>query len=463
MNNKQIALMVIAFCCCYSLRSLRLIVDLDSYNENDQYKGRSTAIIQQPSNTTKKQTEGTQRVGTDIKHHHDYLLSVPFYIYEEEFLRDENLLNFTDMYHQHLKESRSPVSVSVANESHVTFEEYLELRGDFKHAGDLHFVRAALEHPSRVLNPEDAKIFVVPSLLVDYTFRVHYFPEQLKRDAFSHLKRMDAFLNNSVWFKKSNGANHIALNVLMRGGWILERAKFLPRCNVIQFEESGIVSKERPIISKEVMHNRTMFKVFYVGKPCNSTAIEEKSHDFTFVGTMHKHKHGLNKHFEDRRNMCEWLLNRTNRTVTVCGRAKSSHCPHLSQSWFGFHARGDTKSANRLFDTLLSGTVPVFTLKEHYHCQPDWYKWDILSYFADVRNETKFLEDIDNMTKNKTDIIIKTQNVRDNMDLFNWKTNVPFDIYMVSVTSTKMRSTERSFIIFELGGVILLCGTPRAC
>jgi hypothetical protein len=40
--------------------------------------------------------------------------------------------------------------------------------------------------------------------------------------------------------------------------------------------------------------------------------------------------------------------------------------------------------------------------------------------------------------KNKTDIIVKTQNVRDNMDLFNWETNVPFDVYMVSATATNV-------------------------
>lgn len=384
------------------------------------------------NNTTKEQTAGNKKGGADSQkqQHHDYLLSVPFYIYEE-FLRDENLLNFTDMYHQH------EWSLSVKNESHVTFEEYLEASRDYKHAGDLHFVRAALEHPRRVLNPEDAKIFVVPSLLEVYTHRVYYNPE-LKRDALSRLKRMDTFLENSVWFKKSNGADHIALNAVARGDWILKFSKFLPRCNVIQFAQSDF---DRPIISKEVMQNRTMFKIFYVGNPCNSTPIEEKIHDFTFVGTMIKRKYGLNNRYQDRRNMCEWLPNRTNRTVAVCGTAKS-HCPHLSQSWFGLHSRGDTNSANRLFDTLLSGSVPVFTLKEHYHTQPEWYKWDMLSYFADVRNETKFLEDVDNMTKNKTDIIVKTQHVRDNMDLFNWKTNVPFDIYMVSVTTTSVLLKE---------------------
>ena len=56
----------------------------------------------------------------------------------------------------------------------------------------------------------------------------------------------------------------------------------------------------------------------------------------------------------------------------------------------------------------------------------------MLSYFADVSSQDNFLRDIDKIMSNKTDIMVKTQNVRDNMDLFNFQTNVPFDVFMVS-------------------------------
>lgn len=85
-------------------------------------------------------------------------------------------------------------------------------------------------------------------------------------------------------------------------------------------------------------------------------------------------------------------------------------------------------SANRLFDTLLSGTVPVFTLKDQYKSQSDFYDWDKISYFANVSNETAFLEDMNKNLSNKTDIMVKTKNVLDNRDLFDWQTLVPFDV-----------------------------------
>ncbi len=231
-------------------------------------EGTTSSITQHPTNTTyKKETrvgmekEEDEEGNGSKQQHNDYLLSVPFYIYEE-FLHDENLLNFTDMYHHHLKVSPSNVSISaVVNESHVTFEEFLEVQRYYKHAGDLHFVRAALDHPSRVLNPEDAKIFVVPSLLSVDTSRVYYDPAR-KRDVFSHLKRIDDFLENSVWFKRNDVADHIALNVFFRGHWILERAKFLPRYNIIQFQQNELGVTNSPIISKDIMQNRTMCRVF---------------------------------------------------------------------------------------------------------------------------------------------------------------------------------------------------------
>lgn len=48
-----------------------------------------------------------------------------------------------------------------------------------------------------------------------------------------------------------------------------------------------------------------------------------------------------------------------------------------------------------------------------------------------MRNETNFLSDFHEIMRNKTDIMIKAQNVRDNIDLFYWHMNVPFDVHMV--------------------------------
>ena len=67
----------------------------------------------------------------------------------------------------------------------------------------------------------------------------------------------------------------------------------------------------------------------------------------------------------------------------------------LAQSRFGFHVRGDTFGANRLFDTILSGTVPIFTFKEQYDILPQWVDWKGLSYFVSITTEDAFTESLD--------------------------------------------------------------------
>ena len=63
------------------------------------------------------------------------------------------------------------------------------------------------------------------------------------------------------------------------------------------------------------------------------------------------------------------------------------------------------------------------------------FEQDTVSHFADAENKTQVLEDIEKILSNKTDVMIKTWNLLENMDLFNWRTNVPFDIYMVRTCS----------------------------
>ena len=55
----------------------------------------------------------------------------------------------------------------------------------------------------------------------------------------------------------------------------------------------------------------------------------------------------------DRRNVCKWASGRY--SMDICG--EGSQCPALGQARLGFHVRGDSISANRLFDTLLSGNT----------------------------------------------------------------------------------------------------------
>ena len=79
--------------------------------------------------------------------------------------------------------------------------------------------------------------------------------------------------------------------------------------------------------------------------------------------------------------------------MRYCGDGEQ--CPALAQSRFGGHVRGDKPSSQRLHDNMLSGTVPIFTLKEQFDHRPFWIDWDKLSYFADIQKEETFLATID--------------------------------------------------------------------
>ena len=390
----------------------------------DTTSGTASSHTATGSITTGTISPGPIATTTTYKQHLAFLLTVPFYVYEE-FLHDENLLNITDM-------------VVLADNPNQTiydnFNDLLESRKYHKHSGDLHFIRSALDHPMRVKQPEHAKLFVVPSLIFADIAELIYCVKdpQIRARRLSNIKRIDEFLAHSPWFKRNDGADHIApishFMYPIRPSLRLPKiAPHLARCNMIQFHES---ETDPSYIHEDYADKRALYKIFKIASPCKITSVEEKRKDYAFSGTLYRFKHGQNKQFQSRRDICSWLLGHTNYTFDVCGYGDK--CPHLSQALLGFHAKGDSISAARLFDTILSGTVPIFTLKGQYEAQPLWYDWSQISYFADVKNKTQFLSDIDKIMSNKTDIMLKTQNILANMDLFNWQTNVPFDIYMVS-------------------------------
>lgn len=399
--------------------------------------GESKKSDNSVSHTTTSSTSTSIARSTHVDQH--LLLKVPFYVYEE-FLHNENLLNFTDMTYGTImnteiiaEDKRDEVRKTLD-----TFDKYLEFNKYHKHSGDLHFIRSALEHPMRVKDPSKAKLFVVPSLLsTDISDLLYISDEQLEIKRSSHIKRMDDFLMKSPWFKRHNGEDHIA--PIAHNSFGMRKRFFLPnlaphltRCNLVQYHESDGIHKN--YIHPHYQNKRAMYKIFKNASPCNITAFEEKDQDFCFIGALTRFKHGQNKMFQSRRDICQnWMPKYTNYTSAVCG--KGAMCPTLSQALVGFHAAGDTISASRLFDTILSGTVPIFTRKLQYAGQPQWYDWSKISYFADADNKTQFVEDIEKILSNKTDIKIKTRNLLENTDLFNWRTNVPFDIYMVSTCS----------------------------
>jgi hypothetical protein len=85
-------------------------------------------------------------------------------------------------------------------------------------------------------------------------------------------------------------------------------------------------------------------------------------------------------------------------------------------------------------DTLLSGTVPVFTAMEQYDMLPDWIDWNLISNFANISQRHVFMRDVRNMAKNTKAWENTMQHVLLNRDLFDWKTLVPFDVYLYQLS-----------------------------
>lgn len=182
-------------------------------------------------------------------------------------------------------------------------------------------------------------------------------------------------------------------------------------CHLIQWGEEKKIN----------VANRLAFKTFYVGTKC---PLSPKTSDLAMIASLRPR----DRKFRSRRDICQWIKKETNYSMPVCGPGRQ--CPALAEARFGFHARGDTYGANRLIDTLLSGTVPIFTYQQQFDLMPEWIDWSQMSYFAPVTNKTSFLGSLDKILADKEVSERKLHNVVMNSDLFDWETPIPFDIYM---------------------------------
>jgi hypothetical protein len=271
----------------------------------------------------------------------DLMLSVPYYIYNELDWLAEG---------------------SVTTIGNHTFQDWIQLSSEernlkSKHDDDIKLYLAATKHPMRVLNPEEAKLFFVPSitslLQIEHIYGVKDF--RMCRGNNSTSKKIcgrnlmvyiDNLLRDSPWFQRSEGRDHIAFLTYfhwMNPRWDRKSFKYIPNVNVIQFFEDR---------KKYNSNNRISFGTMYVGRRCPIVPFANKTADFTMIAKL---RLGLGKKHDgvmsDRRNVCKWTAGRY--IVDICG--EGSQCPALGQARLGFHVRGDSISANRLFDTLLSG------------------------------------------------------------------------------------------------------------
>lgn len=335
--------------------------------------------------TTKLST--ARRDDTEFQLPPQFLFNKPFYIYEELLW-----LNTT------------------ANEESV--EDMIRRGYLWKHNDDLWFVNAALRHPMRTKNPEEAVLFVLPTFINILLSPYHHRDPCVGEDlcGLDAIYRIDEILGESPWFQRSQGKDHVVVTSIFSASKKLALLPNLVKCQHIALENR-----------KWNRDDRYSVPSYYVGTPCLP---RPKEFDFAMIASFKPQFT-----FDSRRNICEWLENdRPQYSVAACGYG--NQCPALAQAKFGFHVRGDTYGANRLIDTILTGTVPIFTMKEQYEVLPDWIRWDDFSYFADVNDKQNFLRTLDEIVHDKALYQEKLANLMANRDLFDWQTQVPFDTYM---------------------------------
>jgi Exostosin family len=387
------------------------------------------------------------------------LLNVPFYVYEEELLWLDDAVVIQD--------ENNDNNTTTTTNSIIPVQEWILHRQEVKHSDDYWFAKAALQHPQRTLDPSHAKIFVVPGLfntlidlVMNYDQRKSYRAKlcHLNKCGLELLQHANDVLGQSKWFQRHAGNDHFLVASHYRSDWFhtSDNAPNLYHCHVIGMEDR-----------QSNAHDRLHFPSTYVGQACPRVAsMQEKRHDFAFVGDILT----PSPMFEHRRKLCKWMMmmnaiNQTNSsnttdienipitnnanamlfTMPFCGAGPQ--CPTLAEALYGFHVRGDTNGANRLVDTILSGTVPIFTTARQYQVLPEWIDWRLLSVHINIRRASKdlFLSNVaklvavhdDDNDKNSTiskEYTKKLQHVIRNRDLVDWTTIIPFDQYMYALS-----------------------------
>lgn len=301
--------------------------------------------------------------------------------------------------------------------------DLLEEGFTYKHAEDLWFMASSLSHPMRTFDPKEAEIFVVPTL-GSQAVTTHKKVKLCYNGLCSRklLKRVEEHvLMKSPWFQRKNGSDHIFVATDYMAPRVMHSFPYLQRCHMIVIENRQYNNLDRFALPS-----------FYMGSPCPTTNeqgfAQNKTSDFVFVGTLFPHNESRPT-FRHRKNICNWMpSDRPNYKMDVCGIGEQ--CPALSQAKFGFHARGDSWGANRLIDTILSETVPIFTAPELYMTLPDWIDWKQLSLYAPASKQKDFLTSLDDHMTNTAEYEKKLAAVRANKDLFEWRSGIPFDTYM---------------------------------
>jgi hypothetical protein len=266
------------------------------------------------------------------------------------------------------------------------------------------------------------------------------------------LDKVDRALGQSEYFVRSNGTDHLlVLSHFHANKLPPHRFTNLFRCNTLGFE-NAVPEAAQPF-------DRHRIPAFYIGKPCDvvDNVDDDKTHDFALIATFKTnvttnttsktHTNTNNKtadgdeepawrkiqrlNFKSRADVCEWLgLDRRN--VSQCG--PGDQCPALAMARYGFHVRGDTLGSNRLMDTIMSRTVPIFTERGQYDILPNFYPWKKVSYFVDVSDHESFSKGIDDLLgRPESEYRERLRVIEEHMHLLNHTQPFQFDGHMAEL------------------------------
>jgi hypothetical protein len=344
-----------------------------------------------------------------------YKLNVPFYVYENPEL---NWVNAT-----------------------MDGKPYIP-RPDEKHTDDYYMRQAALNHPMRTHDPEQAKLFFVPTLLNalldQWAAHMWFGGKQLfcingtegcftLNDQLQLFLMVNQALTESPWFQRSSGKDHVIVASHWMGRHMGSEFGAIHMCNTILFEN------DVPVPAWQ--YDRVRMPGFYIGRPCPPMS---KTSDFAMIASMFFYDTEVNEekrgNFKSRSDICEWLGSDHTRNITVglCGRG--IQCPTLAQTRYGFHVRGDTWGSNRLMDILMSYTIPLFTNEEQYKIVPPFYPWKEVSYSVNVTDHDSFFASIDDiLSRPEAEYEEKIELIKANMHILDHTQPYQFDLHMVEL------------------------------
>jgi hypothetical protein len=294
---------------------------------------------------------------------------------------------------------------------------------------------------------EQAKIFVIPTLCNILNNKFITSPERLCLKYVNSKERRcnqgvfwhDAnILLNSTYFQRNQGRDHVMTASTFTNGHGHRmpanfRENVMNKTNLISFELDNFAYFQYD------NKNRISYPAYYVGNPCPNAYDIPKTFDIAMIATLNAKR----PTFKDRENICKWLVKQKSHIrMPVCG--KGSQCPALSQSKYGFHVRGDTLGANRLFDNVLSNTVPVFTSPKQYSVEPPWIDWPQLSEIVNVSTKETLIADLDRILNDTEGYERKLAAINQHRHLFDWKNGLyPFDTYMYMFQAQLFPETKR--------------------